>query len=309
MDIVIYGTGAIGSVLATLLKQAHSKDKNTIHLVGRKHILDKIDKNGLIYVPYGSDEEIVTSGYETYEKITDIESADVVIFTMKAYGLRASCRTIKQWIQEQDPIIILSMNGLGLKEIVREETGSDNILEISVGYPSRLEGNKVINTGGNSVFIAPNDEDTRSTFEKMFGFIDEGIPIQFKDNFQHFKWRKGTANITMNGISAITMLTVGEVLERQTLCSIMDRLIQETVAVAQELGMPLTMDVKEWFYEFAGKDPHHKTSTFQDILKNKRTEIEFFNGYIVKKGRKLGIPTPINECLLKMMHAVEDDFD
>ena len=46
-------------------------------------------------------------------------------------------------------------------------------------------------------------------------------------------------------------------------------------------------------------------SMLQDIIKGRPTEIDFLNGYIVRRGRELGIPTPVNEVMIHFVKEVE----
>ena len=39
--------------------------------------------------------------------------------------------------------------------------------------------------------------------------------------------------------------------------------------------------------------------------RGRKTEIDFLNGYIVKKGREVGVPTPVNESVVEMVKEVE----
>jgi len=43
----------------------------------------------------------------------------------------------------------------------------------------------------------------------------------------------------------------------------------------------------------------------QDMVKGRRTEIEFLNGLIVRKGEEIGIPTPANAALTDIVKRVE----
>ena len=43
----------------------------------------------------------------------------------------------------------------------------------------------------------------------------------------------------------------------------------------------------------------------QDMVKGRRTEIEFLNGLIVEKGKEVGIPTPANAALTDIVKRVE----
>jgi len=53
------------------------------------------------------------------------------------------------------------------------------------------------------------------------------------------------------------------------------------------------------------KMPNQKSSTAQDLARGKRSEIDFLNGYVVRKGAELGIPTPTNHALQVMVKLAE----
>jgi 2-dehydropantoate 2-reductase len=43
----------------------------------------------------------------------------------------------------------------------------------------------------------------------------------------------------------------------------------------------------------------------QDMVKGRRTEIEFLNGLVARKGEEIGIPTPANVVLTDIVKRVE----
>ena len=51
--------------------------------------------------------------------------------------------------------------------------------------------------------------------------------------------------------------------------------------------------------------PNQKSSTAQDLARGKPSEIDFLNGYVVRKGTELGIPTPTNHALQVMVKLAE----
>jgi ketopantoate reductase len=153
MDIVIFGCGAIGSVIATLIKISKRSQNHNIYLVGREKIIDKMMNEGIIYTPYRTNKndvpikDIINQGFIGISDMTKIKHADIVFLTMKANDLENALNNAKIWLQQQKPIVIISMNGLGLKEIVKRFIPDDRIIEFSVGYPSKIEVNHVTNTG------------------------------------------------------------------------------------------------------------------------------------------------------------------
>jgi 2-dehydropantoate 2-reductase len=48
-----------------------------------------------------------------------------------------------------------------------------------------------------------------------------------------------------------------------------------------------------------------RPSLLQDILKGRRTEVDYLNGYVARKGREVGVPTPINEAIIAVTRRLE----
>jgi 2-dehydropantoate 2-reductase len=51
--------------------------------------------------------------------------------------------------------------------------------------------------------------------------------------------------------------------------------------------------------------PNQMSSTAQDLARGKRSEIDFLNGCVVRKGAELGIATPTNQALQVMVKLAE----
>lgn len=49
-----------------------------------------------------------------------------------------------------------------------------------------------------------------------------------------------------------------------------------------------------------------RPSLLQDVMKGRRTEVDFLNGYAVKKGKEVGVPTPMNDAIVDLMKKVEN---
>jgi 2-dehydropantoate 2-reductase len=46
------------------------------------------------------------------------------------------------------------------------------------------------------------------------------------------------------------------------------------------------------------------TSMLQDVRKGRRPEIDYINGYVVREGERLGVPTPVNAAVTTVLRAV-----
>ena len=48
-----------------------------------------------------------------------------------------------------------------------------------------------------------------------------------------------------------------------------------------------------------------RSSTAQDLARDRRTEIDHLNGYVIREGVRLGIATPANRVLHTLVKLVE----
>jgi 2-dehydropantoate 2-reductase len=51
--------------------------------------------------------------------------------------------------------------------------------------------------------------------------------------------------------------------------------------------------------------PQQTSSTAQDLAAKRRTEIDHLNGFMVREGARLGIPTPVNQALHTLVKGAE----
>ena len=48
-----------------------------------------------------------------------------------------------------------------------------------------------------------------------------------------------------------------------------------------------------------------RPSLAQDVIKGRRTEVDFLNGLVVRRGQEVGVPTPVNEQVVELTKRVE----
>ena len=54
--------------------------------------------------------------------------------------------------------------------------------------------------------------------------------------------------------------------------------------------------------------PTASSSTAQDLARSRPTEIDSLNGYVVRRGKELGIPTPVNSTLYALVRLIEKNL-
>ena len=142
------------------------------------------------------------------------------------------------------------------------------------------------------------------------------------------RWSKLVTNAMANGMSACTGLISKDILRNDTLRRFGARLGSEAIRVGQALGYELE-EIHHIDPEIIAKagegdpgatreyDAHrleevnkagggeHRPSMGQDMVKGRRTEIDFLNGFITRKGEEIGLPTPANAALTDIVKRVE----
>jgi 2-dehydropantoate 2-reductase len=112
-------------------------------------------------------------------------------------------------------------------------------------------------------------------------------------------------NCAYNAISALSRAPYGRMVALPEIREVMRQTVDEVVQVARAKGIRLPGDMVEAAFRLADAMPATLSSTAQDILKGKRTEIDHLNGYVVREGAALGIPTPANRTLNALVKLLE----
>jgi 2-dehydropantoate 2-reductase len=140
-------------------------------------------------------------------------------------------------------------------------------------------------------------------------FEAASIPCVLSPNIEVDVWTKLITNVGLNPISAVAHATYGEIAALPESRETMARLVNECVAVARAGGVALpSIDHAEMVRRFAEAVDRVYSSTSQDLERGKRTEIDALNGYIVRRGAELGVPTPVNQSLVALVKLRESQF-
>jgi 2-dehydropantoate 2-reductase len=137
-----------------------------------------------------------------------------------------------------------------------------------------------------------------------------GMPTHAVADARPAQWRKVIFNAATNPIGALTGLTHGRVCERPDLRALVSALVDEGKAVAAAQGIVLDADPEELIDHAARPEVafDHKASMLQDVEARRPTEIDFLNGGISRVGRELGVATPMNDTVTRLVKALEDSW-
>ncbi|MFZ3092252.1 MAG: 2-dehydropantoate 2-reductase [Methanothrix sp.] len=313
-NILIYGAGAIGSLMGYLLSDPQSSNSSIVEnvaLLGRMGHMERIRSEGLeVEAPDG------TTLVHFRHLFTDLDEflrsdfhPDVVMICVKTYSLQRLCQElVKSGLLEdrlKNALFLLLMNGMGNRELFGTLVpgASGRTLEgiTSNGVRFAQDGRIELKGKGTTVIEKSLPQELEQFMKSRFE--DREFQIEFSADFKRQQWNKLFINSVINPIAALARQKNGVILSK-VLGGTVERVVREGVAVAQELGMDFDPDaVLELVLSVAEKTGENSCSMLQDVLKNKTTEIDSINGYIVRQAEERSIAVPVNEALYGLIKA------
>jgi 2-dehydropantoate 2-reductase len=133
------------------------------------------------------------------------------------------------------------------------------------------------------------------------------VPCRISANIAGELWTKLVMNCAYNAISAVTHARYRFLTEDAAILDVMRELIREVVAVGRAAGVVLS-DVEQLTaaaFKLGETMATATSSTEQDLSRGRPTEIDSLNGYVVRRGKELGVPTPVNSTVYALVKFIE----
>jgi 2-dehydropantoate 2-reductase len=132
-----------------------------------------------------------------------------------------------------------------------------------------------------------------------------GLPVEVVDNVQGHIWSKFVHNCAINPISAVTRLRPGEIARTKAAAGLLDRLLDEILAVVAAAGIRLPEADPRALIRDHCWERYNRPSMLQHLESGRGTEIDALNGALVALARRRGVPAPFNEAIVLMVKALE----
>jgi 2-dehydropantoate 2-reductase len=293
MRIAVIGAGAVGCYYgAMLLRAGHD-----VTLVGRAAHVEAINSHGL-HFESASFTGIIPAKAVT--GISELQQPDLVLFAVKSGDTDEAAKTLKP-VLKTDTLILSLQNGVDNPERLRKIL-SQPVIAAAVYVASEMPGpGHVKHNGRGELVIGATPQST--ALAKLLS--DAGVPTTVADDIDAVHWSKLINNCAYNALSAVAGIAYGEMFKVEGVTAVVTDAVTECIAVARACGVSLPQDLLDKTLGLAATMPHQQSSTSQDLGRGKPSEIDFLNGFIVRKGREHGIPTPTNHALQVMVKLVE----
>ncbi len=304
MKILIFGAGAVGSVIGGFLARLG----NEVTLFGRPWHLDVVRKQGLTITGLWGSYRI-----KALETCTDLQALraegaayDLIVLTVKSFDTEKAVSELRP-LMKPDTMLLSLQNGLGNVEAILRCIPAEQLLIGRFITGVELKPGEVnITVSADAVVIG-----------SVPGITPKVNPVKVASVFTHSKietravpdiltqlWSKVIYNCALNAICSLHEMPYGRILDDDDTRKDMQSVVHECYAVAGKKGIALNPTSPEAYLELLTSrlipaTAAHYPSMLQDLRRGKQTEIESLNGAIVRLGRETDIPTSVNERLTK----------
>ncbi|EQB12458.1 ketopantoate reductase family protein [Sphingobium lactosutens] len=205
-------------------------------------------------------------------------------------------------------VVLTVQNGLGNGSAIAAEVGADHVLVGITNWPADLEGHGEIHVSGSGmVKLWSFDGEDRPVVHSIADALeDAGLNASAEPSVDSAIWTKVIFNATLNGIAALTGLTVGQIGDIEPTRALAMRLVAEGVAIAGASG--ITIDEEEVRSSVAFALTHHrdhKPSMLQDVEAGRRTEVDAIQGALVNAAYRHGIAVPALETCAALLRGID----
>ena len=302
MKIAVVGAGAIGGLFGSILTKG-GLDVTWVDIW--EESVKVMQSTGLTVVGQAGKEEVVKVKATT--KIDEVGTPDLIMIAVKSYDTAQAARDCLK-IVGADTMVFTVQNGVGNVDTIGDILGRNRIVAGTTSFGcTRLGPGKIKPSGIGEITIGELDGKITPRLQNLVDtFIKAGIEMHTSQNVDSLIWSKLVVNVGINALTAITMLKNGELLDYEETRSLQEAVVKEATAVAAAKNIKfLVDDPLAWVQEVARNTRDNKSSMRQDVERGSKTEVDFINGTIVREGLKLGIPTPVNDTLTKLVKTIE----
>lgn len=319
MRIALIGAGAIGgSIAACMAKQGYDLT-----------VVSKYEEYASLIENQGIEITGVKGNFvqkiKAVAKVSQLTGKfDIVFVATKAYDVKENLLSLLSYLKENTSVVSLQ-NGI-CTDLYQEVVGKDRTVGCVVGYGATMhqKGKIEITSTGNFV-IGSIAKTFKGDLKEVQTCLNTTFETIISDDIYSNLYSKLIINSCITSLGALTGLNLGEMMKIKKIRVIFLKIIDEAIAVANanhiqvppyggKLDYYKLYQRKSKFGNFinhliiqiVGKKYRHlKSSSLQSLQRGQKTEIDYFNGYIVSLGKQVQVPTPINEKLVQMIKEIE----
>jgi 2-dehydropantoate 2-reductase len=304
--VAVVGAGAVGGYFGGMLARAGAH----VTLIGRPTHVDVWTRDGLVIDSVNFQESIPV---HASTDLAAAAGAELVLFSVKSSDTEETARQLARHVLE-DAVVVTLQNGVDNIERIRSVATLDPVAAVVYVASSMPAPGRIKHAARGDLLVGDlpgrSGSPRAATIASVASWFEAAnVTCRVSSNIETDLWIKLITNVGLNAISAAVNVPYGEIAAIPESCETVRQLVTECVAVGRAAGVQLPdTDYVEMVLRFAERAGEVFSSTAQDLGRGKRTEIDALNGFVVRRGIELGVPTPVNQALLALVKLREAQF-
>lgn len=319
MRMVVIGAGAIGGVTAAFMARGGA---DVTLVCKRQSTADIIRDTGLQISGKRGPHQIKL---KTVAGIAELkETYDYCLIATKAYDLQRAAEQIIPFLNPAGMVVSLQ-NGICL-DTLSKAVGPERAVGAVVTWSCTKQGDaRLALTGEGGFIIGRPGGGSGERLTKLKQAMDMAFPTVISDQILSEMYSKLIINSGITCGGAMTGQTLGRMLIGRRARCFFIHIVRESMRVADAMGLTVPpFGGKLNYYRFIqGKGPvsdlrrhailflvglkYRKltSSSLTALRRGEKTEVDFLNGWIARKGAELNIPTPVNSRVVEIIKQIE----
>ncbi len=294
LKVAVMGAGAVGCYYGGMLARAGHE----VVLIARPQHVEAIDRDGLRMETTTFDEHVRLAASTDPSAV---RGANLVLFCVKSTDTESAGALLRPHLAP-DALVLTLQNGVDNADRLRTVLPQHAVAAAVVYVATEMAGPGHVRHHGRGELVIEPSSASEAVAQAL---IAAGVPTEISGNVRGALWAKLILNCAYNAVSAITQLPYGKTVAGEGVKDVMRDVVAECLAVAQAEGVQVQGDVHAAVAKLTASMPSQFSSTAQDLARGKRSEIDYLNGLIVKRGEVLGIATPANRVLWALVKLME----
>ena len=293
MKTTVLGAGAVGCFYGGML----ARSGREVVLIGRAVHIEAIHCGGLRMQTQSFDEQVLVSANIDPAAVA---GSKLVLCCVKSNDTLQAAKDLAPHL-EPDAIVLSLQNGYDNAERLQKSLCRP-VYPAVVYVATEMAGPGHLRHHGRGELVIGQ---FAGSSEVVAEFALAGVPVSISDNVAGQLWAKLIINCAYNGLSAITQMPYGQIVVGDGMREVIDDVVIECLEVAKADGVSVQDDIRSAVAGIAQSMATQISSTAHDVARGRISEIDYINGYVVRRATIHGIRTPTNRAILALVKLLE----
>ncbi len=291
MRFAIYGSGGLGGFYGARLAQAG----HDVGFIARGAHLEAMRSSGLkVLSPLGN---FHVPSPKASSDPAEIGPVDVVIVAVKTWQVPEVARAMGPLLGK-DTMVVPFLNGVDAPDDLAAVLGAARVIGGLSKVFSLIEAPGVIRQFNPGAYVEVGELGgglSARVASLRDAFASAGVDSVASADIRSALWKKLLTVSSWAGLGALARSPIGVIRAQPETRALVDRAMDEGIAVGRKLGYTLEDGFKQGLWSFYDSlAPEATASMLRDIMAGKPSELDAWNGAVVRFGLQTSVATPVH---------------